>query len=719
MRPRVRARLWSSAVLAAVVSAAVPLAVGPGLVAHPAAGVEPVATAHAGARPAPSTSEPVSDLIVRYRSADQRTAARVLEAAGTTVGGRLRLGRSVSGGLRVVNLSRPVSGTAAAAIARSLAADASVEFAEPDLRMRAAGVSAGPVAVRPNDPYLAQQWNLAGPYGIRAPRAWGRATGSSVVVAVVDTGLTAHPEMQGRTVPGYDMITDSTVARDGGGRDANPADPGDAAGGATSSWHGTHVAGIVAASWNNGRGISGVAPQARIQAVRVLGAGGGMTSDIVDGIAWAAGRPVAGVPANATPARVINLSLAANYASCPESLQSAIDAATDAGATVVVAAGNDGWDARHVAPANCERVITVAASGPTGRPSSYSNFGPAIDLAAPGGDTTFPSGGILSLVDTGASAPVAPSYARYQGTSMAAPHVAGIAALLTSHRSAITPQQVEQSLKASAWRLPECPPNACGAGLLDAARALPGRVGTAVADATGDGRGDLVVHRPATGTWYVRGGQSRHYGEAGDVPLRGDYDGDGANSPAVYRPSTGVWYVTGMTSVKYGEPGDIPLQGDFTGDGRSDIAVFRPATGTWYVRGVGAFVFGQRGDVPVTTDTDGDGRTDVAVFRASTGMWYLRGSLGFRYGEPGDVPVAPDVDGDGRSEISVFRPSTGAWYVRGGSSVLFGRPGDVPVPRDLDGDGDSEIAVYRPATGVWHVRGVGSFTYGIPGDRPV
>jgi serine protease len=352
--------------------------------------------------------------------------------------------------------------------------------------------------IDPIDPMYASQWDMhvptAGKEGAaNVPPAWNNATGAGVVVAVIDTGQTNHPDLIANMPEGWgiDMIENSATARDGDGRDMNPNDEGDWAW-YPSTWHGTHVAGTIGAAQNE-IGISGIAPNVSIQHVRVLGAGGGSFNDVIDGIRWAAGlttswdgRPWSafGLTDNAHPADVINMSLGGG-GSCWSTLQDAISQARAAGTVVVTAAGNSFRDAANFTPANCNDTVTVAATGRVGGLANYSNFGSSIDIAAPGGDMSRDSG-ILSTIATGASTLTGYSYTNYQGTSMAAPHVAGVAALVASLHPTWGPSQIEAAIYAGVRPFPadtlrpcvttsETPTGSqhqCGAGLLDAVGAL-------------------------------------------------------------------------------------------------------------------------------------------------------------------------------------------------------------------------------------------------------
>jgi subtilisin family serine protease len=428
------------------------------------------------------------------QAAQAGAAGQLSAAAGTS----LQFVREMSGGAFVfagaaemvgtsgVELEAPsfrcISLEQAQAAADGMMRLPEVEYAEVDRILT--------ISRTPNDPQYGSQWHYAAPmtnnYGINAPAAWDITTGSaSVVVAVVDTGYTNHADLAGRILPGYDMISSLDMANDGGGRDSDASDPGDwvtanycyaGAPGMTSSWHGTHVAGTIGANTNNGAGVAGVNWAARILPVRVLGLCGGTMSDISDGIRWAAGVAVPGVPANPTPADVINVSIT-GVGSCGFTEQSAINEAVAAGATVVIAAGNNGDNASFYTPASCSGAITVAATDRTGDLADYSNWSTTlIELSAPGGDTSTVVNGVLSTLNAGLTSPAGDTYAYYQGTSMAAPHVAGVASLLYGMSPNLTPTQVRQILQGTVTAFPAsstCPTYGdCGSGIVNAGAAV-------------------------------------------------------------------------------------------------------------------------------------------------------------------------------------------------------------------------------------------------------
>lgn len=401
---------------------------------------------------------------------------RVSQAAGVP----LQYSHAMSGDAHVLRLSSKMTNDQVKEITTRLMTLPEVANAEPDVimshTMEPIRGSSRPLMLVPNDPRYASLWGMKGTWGINAPAAWNITTGvSSVVVAVVDTGITSHIEFTGRTVPGYDFIFDPLTAVDGNGRDNNPSDPGDWCGPYASSWHGTHTAGTIGAAANNGTGVAGVNWSSKILPVRVLGKCGGYFSDVLDGMRWAAGLSVSGVPANTHPARVLNVSLGA-YDSCSPTMQSAINQIVATGAVIVVSAGNSAANVTDFSPANCNGVITVAATGSTGDLTYYSNYGTKVEISAPGGEMSFEGdpNGILSSMNAGQTGPGADTYAYYQGTSMAAPHVSGVASLLFSVNPNLTPAQVLQIIQGSAKAFPGgvCNTTICGKGIVDAAAAL-------------------------------------------------------------------------------------------------------------------------------------------------------------------------------------------------------------------------------------------------------
>ncbi|MFF9202083.1 S8 family serine peptidase [Streptomyces sp. NPDC014986] len=468
-----RRKLISVAALSAVLLTAASAQVA---VARDAPSGRAAAVPAAGTGAAPAT--PVERLIVGYESGaaearSDRAAAADAAAKGEKAGEDVGFQRRLGTGAALVDLGERLTGADVADVVAQYRADPQVAYVVPDRLNK-------PLAT-PNDTEYTKQWDLfETTAGMRVPAAWDLATGSGVTVAVIDTGYVAHSDLAANVVGGYDFISDTAVSADGNGRDSNPADPGDwyAAGecgqatGSNSSWHGTHVAGTIAAATGNGKGVAGIAYHAKISPVRVLGKCGGYDSDIIDAITWASGGTVSGVPANTSVAKVINMSLGGSGA-CSTATQSAINGAVNRGTTVVVAAGNENRNAANSSPANCGNVITVAATNRAGGRASYSNYGTAVDISAPGGETrTSAANGILSTLNSGTRTASTENYAYYQGTSMAAPHIAGLAALMKSADPALTPDRIESAIKSNARALPGTCSGGCGAGLADAAKTV-------------------------------------------------------------------------------------------------------------------------------------------------------------------------------------------------------------------------------------------------------
>ncbi|KRG72019.1 S8 family peptidase [Pseudoxanthomonas dokdonensis] len=398
-------------------------------------------------------------------------------AKGKAAGLSLTSLRSTGRGMNVVRASRKMTRAQAQSLMQTLAADPNVEYVAVDGRVHADAL--------PNDPYLTQyqQWHYGtGAGGARVTEAWKQSTGEGVVVAVIDTGATHHPDLVANLLPGYDFITDSFVSRRendervAGGWDlgdwnvANECYSGQAA--KDSSWHGTHVSGTIAEVTNNNAGGAGIAYNAKVVPVRVLGRCGGYDSDVADAIIWAAGGSVAGVPANPNPAEVLNLSLGSDQL-CPQVMQDAINTAVSLGATVVVAAGNDNGDAAQHSPASCSNVVTIGATSKTGQRAGYSNYGATVDLSAPGGGGGGADDVVWSTVNASTTSEGDPAFGGMAGTSMATPHVVGVVALMQSVApKPLSPSQVEGLLKATARPFPVKVDKVIGSGILNAELAV-------------------------------------------------------------------------------------------------------------------------------------------------------------------------------------------------------------------------------------------------------
>jgi serine protease len=473
---------------------------------------------------------PPSQLIVRFRDEQargERVAMTVPRVDGLSKTGRTHLlyRRPMVELAHVFRFAAPVTRAEAEVVAARLRLDPAVAEVEIDDYLFP--------LFEPNDAFytnttIERMWHLKAPTALRAggvnlPAAWDITRGGGAVVAVIDSGIFNHADLEPNILRGHDFVgADSIadgggflVANDGDGRDADPSDPGDwiTAGDqakpifatcdvADSSWHGTHVAGTVAAVGNNGTGTVGVAFESKVLAVRVLGKCFGYGADISDAIWWAAGgvqpetSQATGLPTNPSPAKVINLSLGSTSGSCATSRQNAINAARDAGAVVVVATGNDGLVSIS-SPANCQGVIAVTAHTVEGNSASYANVGPGTAISAPGGGdcavaavNCLPQGSegvagtiyrlVLSTSSDGTRGPATgrPVFLGEEGTSMAAPHVSGVAALLYARMPTLKPDTVKGILTASARPFPSgtyCAgfsDGRCGTGMLDAKRAL-------------------------------------------------------------------------------------------------------------------------------------------------------------------------------------------------------------------------------------------------------
>jgi serine protease len=463
----------------------------------------------------------------------EERAAEYERTLSQHTGMALRSVRQTGSGSVVMALPKALGEAEIDQVVERLMQNEAVAYAEPDARVRSD-------VVVPNDTRWVDQWSLApavaAPAAVQAQAAWTLTSGSpAVVVAVLDSGILPHADLLGRVLPGYDFVSNFNYGNDGNGRDADATDPGDWVDGSedwlqrdstrNSSWHGTHVAGIIAAQRGNSQGISGVDARARLLPVRVLGRGGGYISDVADGLMWAVGANVAGAPVNPTPARVANLSLGGS-GRCSREMQNALDEARARGVVVVASAGNLSQNVSGTVLASCQRVLVTASVGKGGEMASYSNFGAGVTLAAPGGNAASDPG-VLSLGDSGKQRPMLDNtYRRKRGTSMAAPHVAGTVALMLAANPGLTPAQVEALLRASARPFvrgtgKDCVAERCGAGMLDTAAAVSlAALYPAQSPLGGGSLGteSQVVEAPEAGWWRDAGDASRQ----AFVDLRGD-----------------------------------------------------------------------------------------------------------------------------------------------------------------------------------------------------
>ena len=439
------------------------------------------------AHPHGSAATAIHRVIVKFRAASNSTQTaqtRLAQDRVTAVIGRtgltLRASRSITGAMHVMHVEPAVAGEPVAATLERLRADPDVEYAEVDQRRY-------PHAV-PNDPLFSQQWYLqqssaTTPSAVDAVTAWDTTTGSTgIVIADLDTGVRfEHPDLQwagagGRVLPGYTFISDTFVANDGDAQDADASDPGDwvtqadlsraeCSGGTAgnSSWHGTRTAGLLGALSNNGTGIAGMTWSAWLLPVRVLGKCGGLDSDIVAGMLWAAGIHVNGVPDNPYPARIENMSLGGTGA-CPQQYIDVVSQLTAKGVLVVASAGNEGGLVDT--PANCPGVAGVAGIRHAGTKVGYSSLGPEVALSAPAGNcvNTAPGSACLypvtSATNQGATTPGAYGYTDQVnnpnlGTSFSAPIVSGIAGLMLAANGNLNSAQLISRLKEGSVAFPQ------------------------------------------------------------------------------------------------------------------------------------------------------------------------------------------------------------------------------------------------------------------------
>ena len=450
--------------------------------------------------------------IAKLASGTERTAA-LARRTGLALG----LRREISDSMLASTVE--LQDANAAQTLERLRSDAAVEYVSIDRRRFAH-------ATNPNDPLFINQWYLQNtePAAVNAIDAWDREVGSTgVVIAVLDTGvLYDHPDLGrgdrgGKLLPGYDFVSLQHMTNDGDGRDANPSDPGDWVDSTdkantafrdcdttTSTWHGTRVAGMIGALTNNSAGVAGLDWNSFILPVRVLGKCGGVDSDVLAGMRWAAGLHVPGVPDNPTPARILNASLGSG-GECEASYRDVIQELTARKVLLVISAGNEGTIVSS--PGNCPGVAAVAAIRHAGSKVGFSSLGPEVTLAAPGGNCVNINGGpcLFSLhttANSGATVPAAHIFTDQSntnlGTSFSAPIISGIAALMLSRNANLSTSQMLARLREGARPFPTavsgepgiptchvpendddfqlvqclCTTSTCGAGMANAANSV-------------------------------------------------------------------------------------------------------------------------------------------------------------------------------------------------------------------------------------------------------
>ena len=645
-------------------------------------------------------------------------AARAIPSTRNAIGVQ-RL-RRLAIGADVIKVSRKLDSIEAELLMRQIAVNPAVEYVELDRRSRPDFI--------PNDTEFSEQYGLkAGAGGIRATDAWDVADGFGIVVAVIDTGFVSHEDLNANLLQGYDFIADATASNDGDGRDAYATDeywgcPPDfqdvdvTKPDALASGHGNHVAGIIAAVTNNSLGVAGVAHGAQVVPIRALAQCAGYDSDVADAIVWASGGVVNDAPFNENPATVINLSLG-REGQCGNAFQDAINVAVSNGTTVVVSAGNDNQLIANKAPANCAHAVVVGSTSDEGARSSFSNFG-GVTIAAPGEH-------ILSTYLNN-------TYTSFSGTSMSAPHVAGVVALMQGYATTLkSPSQIEALLAKTARDFPVPPSRPLGAGIVNAKAAIAAVncvPGTTESDFNCDGEADIVWRNRYDGQNVVW-----HSGDANDQPVvesvGTDWDivgvghfNDDSRADLLWRSSTGrnaIWHgaerdedraLVTVSDLEW----EVAGVGDFNGDGTSDILWRHLDTGDvsiwidgdyhsrrptqevkliWDLAGVG--------------DLDSDGQSDILWRHTTTGNNYVWRS-GFKAnGEwlestvdlNWNVGGIGDFDADGHLDDILWRHgTTGKNYLWLSAEKFPGRYletvnlyWDIEGILDMDGDGTSDI----------------------------
>ena len=558
----------------------------------------------------------------------------------------------------------------------ALSLRAGVHFSEPNFRVHPAAV--------PDDTYYVRQWHYP---AMNLPAAWDVTQGSSsVVVAIVDTGIRAHPDLDARVIQGIDMVSDAANGGDGDGRDDNPRDEGRDQEDGSSSWHGTHVAGTIGAVSNNGIGVAGVDWNAKLLPVRVLGRLGGSSFDVAAGMNWAGGGRVAGVRLNTTPAHVINMSLGSENGPTQQ-YQDIIDAHVAKGIVFVVAAGNDNVNASVYTPCNQNNVICVGATAFDGTRSSFSNFGANVTVMAPGGEMSKDQNGdryVDGIVSTlprqdGTTSPDAVkdrtevAYGFMEGTSMAAPHVSGLVALMNAVKPGLGFAQVKSILQSTASASSQCT-EGCGAGLVNAQGAVVKAKGAVV---TGPptltvGTGSLSFRETPSSS---QPRQSLLVANTGGGTLAVTVKATGPQASAITFPSGASLSVPASGSGQLVIQVDLSTLADGTYEGNALVLTGASGTGTATV------ALQIQAGLPVLANAviafaTMDAATDALVV-ADDALFEVSATSGYRY----SASLMPST-GDGYFILATIDDDGDGVYFESGERTGFWRSKDdqEPVP---------------------------------------
>ena len=680
-------------------------------------------------------SAPSANLQIQAGTSGESAALTAMTNRVQALAGRARVSleamRPIGPTIHMMKVKPLVAGESAEAMLARLRADPDVEYAVPDRRVY--------LHATPSDPRFGGEWYLqnAQPSAINAAAAWDITKGStSVVIAVVDTGVRYdHEDLKatsagGKLLPGFDFISadpDSTffTANDGNGRDSDPSDPGDFVttaeasahsncdGASNSSWHGTRVSGIIGALTDNATGVAGINWDVRILPARVIGKCGGFNSDVVAGIRWAAGLPVPGVTPAPTPAKIINVSLGGT-GPCDSASADAVRAASEAGALVVVSAGNEGGPVDS--PANCPGAAAIAGLRHIGSKVGFSSLGPEITVGAPGGNCVNTGAGdpclfsIDTTTNTGTTTPVAGAAGSTYtdqinfnvGTSFSAPIVSGIAGLMLAVNSNLKSPQLIARLKEGAKPYPTtsdtvpappvchvptgaadvqseeciCTTAACGAGMANALGSVNAALrpvasivvqGTVSPGATltlqGGGSGAAVGHTISSFSW-VQGGVSLATGSTASItaPTSGTKTACLTVTDETGKQDTAkLTLTTTNSSVEPVAPGADACNISEVSVAATDASAAEAGQNT------GTFTFTRTGDVAAALNVN------IAMSGSATnGTDYntIAGNVAFAAGQATTVATITPIDDsavDG-SESVVVTIATGTGYVVGSPS---------------------------------------------------